>query len=214
MWIVLLPMLALVGMWGGRISAAGQEGPQVRSEMTRDAACRDLSPECDGQGKAAVLRVYLSDQPDPAAQAGGFTIAGAAIHSPADGWYSLQEKALVFEFSPVAGEELLIGEIRVPPGRYDRLSLQLTAAVVEIGDELLPASAPPGDLTINRDLELCPGETEIVVDLGARQSLSYQQKNASCRVQPVLRIDDLTRTCSSGGGDILAFGNVARVRSL
>jgi hypothetical protein len=214
MWILLLPMLALIGMWGGRISAAGQEGPQFRSEMTRSADCRDLPAAPGGQDKLAVLRVYLSDQPNPAAQTISFTVADAAIHSPDHGWYGLQKKDLVFEFSPVAGEELLIGEIRVPPGRYDRLHLQLAAAVVEIGDELLPASAPPGELTIDRDLELCPGETEIVVDLGARQSLTYQQKNASCRVQPVLRIADLTRACSSGGGDILAFGNVARVRPL
>lgn len=205
--LLLLSLLTLTGCGGSSSSPTssndsptGDSGPEqtaVSSPNTQLTVMPNGSAPASGSGQ---LKIRLTDAPNRQIDVAEVTITDVSVHSPGAAPYSvLNEPRTLNLLDFQNGVSTLLGDINLAAGRYTQIRLEVSEGWVESEGEGFAVFVPSGVVRLNRPFDICAdGEVEILLDFDAEKSLRYNPGRNEFRLQPVVKVADMSADCPAG----------------
>ena len=114
------------------------------------------------------------------------------------GWRTVLDGPISFDLVEFTGVEGVLGDVVLPPGRYNQLRLEVVEALITIQGEEVNATVPSGTLRFTGGFDLVAGETTVItMDFDAAKSVVIRG-----RMDPLLK--PVVKLLVRKGGEELA----------
>ena len=173
---------------------SGSEQNAVSSPDTQLTVMSSANAPSSGSGQ---LTVRLTDAPNRQIDVAEVTITDVSVHSPGGAPYSVLDEPRTLNLLDFQnGVSTLLGDISLAAGRYTQIRLEVSEGWVESEGEGFAVFVPSGVVRLNRPFDICSdGEVEILLDFDAEKSLRYNPGRNEFRLQPVVKVADLSEDC-------------------
>lgn len=202
LYIALSSLLTLAACGGGSSSSPSGSTDQPDTTSQSGVSSPDTRLEVLSGGNGATsgsgqLKVRLTDAPNRQIDVAEVTITDVSVHRTGGAPYSVLSEARTLNLLDFQnGVSTLLGDIDLEAGHYTQIRLEVSEGWVESEGEGFAVFVPSGVVRINRPLDICAdGEVEVLLDFDAEKSLRYNPGQNQFRLQPVVKVAELSENC-------------------
>ncbi|WP_298036096.1 DUF4382 domain-containing protein [uncultured Desulfuromonas sp.] len=139
------------------------------------------------------MQLLFTDTPNLAIEAGTLSVGQVAMHRTGGPWVNFLDERMELDLLEMEEEPALFGEFHVQPGKYTQIRLQSIDAEVTVNGVTYDVEVPSGEFKVNCNFRIDSGGLwELVVNLGAQNSLRYNKGKDLYKMKPVLELESAT----------------------